>query len=192
MEQGLLPHQRSLDEGEDRIEEERRLLFVGITRAEEQLQLSLSLYRTFRGGMWPTVPSQFLMELPREEMDLIEPTPSAVARHSWEQDEEFEPDDNDDFLQDDPTPQTSHQGASAKVTTAAEMLAEAAPTRKKVSPNIFHQGMLVTHPEYGTGTIVALSGQESKRTATVKFFGGGGQKKFRLAQSPLQPIQSPD
>src|SRR5687767_6232445 len=75
VEQGILPHERSKDHP-DREEEERRLLFVGITRAEEELQISYAHYRSFRGRLWPTVPSPFLMELPRGEMESYE----AVAR----------------------------------------------------------------------------------------------------------------
>lgn len=70
LEQGVLPHRRSLQDP-DQMEEERRLLFVGITRAEKELHLSLSKYRMQAGRHWPTVPSNFLMELPRDEMEVI-------------------------------------------------------------------------------------------------------------------------
>jgi DNA helicase II / ATP-dependent DNA helicase PcrA len=73
IEEGLLPHQRSMEDS-DKLEEERRLLFVGMTRAREELQLSLAQYRAFRGDRRPTIPSQFLMELPREQMAYSEPT----------------------------------------------------------------------------------------------------------------------
>ena len=69
IEHGLLPHERSGQE-EHEIEEERRLLFVGITRCREELQLSFARRRMVRGGYYPTISSQFLMELPREEMEL--------------------------------------------------------------------------------------------------------------------------
>ena len=49
LEEGLLPHERSRDDDEQ-LEEERRLLFVGITRAKEELQLSYANYREFRGA----------------------------------------------------------------------------------------------------------------------------------------------
>ncbi|MEI6506774.1 MAG: 3'-5' exonuclease, partial [Planctomycetota bacterium] len=71
LEDGLLPHERSRDIP-DMLEEERRLLFVGITRAREELQLSLATNREFRGQRRWTVPSQFLMELPRGEMQVVE------------------------------------------------------------------------------------------------------------------------
>ena len=62
VEDGLLPHERVGDD-EDEIEEERRLLFVGITRARMNLHLSYALYRTIRGQMMRTIPSEFLYEL---------------------------------------------------------------------------------------------------------------------------------
>lgn len=73
VEQGLIPHERSREHA-DQEEEERRLLFVGITRAEQELQLSYADYRGHHGLNRPTVPSPFLMELPRGEMSIVEPT----------------------------------------------------------------------------------------------------------------------
>ena len=66
LEDGILPHERSKDD-DDQVEEERRLLFVGITRAEEELQFSRCLNRFRRGSYWPAIPSRFLVELPRSE-----------------------------------------------------------------------------------------------------------------------------
>jgi DNA helicase-2/ATP-dependent DNA helicase PcrA len=97
LEQGLLPHERSTQDAKE-LEEERRLLFVGITRAQEDLQLSLARNREFRGVRRMTVPSTFLMELPRQEMRVAEPTwASAPTVDDWQDhgvdaefDEEFE------------------------------------------------------------------------------------------------------
>lgn len=69
LEQGLLPHERSADD-EEELEEERRLFFVGITRARMRLHISYARYRTYRGQLMRTIPSQFLFELgiePAEE-----------------------------------------------------------------------------------------------------------------------------
>ena len=62
LEEGLLPHEKS-SEDEMEIEEERRLFFVGITRAKSQLYISFSQYRTVRGQLTRTIPSPFLYEL---------------------------------------------------------------------------------------------------------------------------------
>ncbi len=67
MEDGLLPHERALKGGGD-IEEERRLCFVGITRAKEQLVLSRARERFIAGKRTPRALSQFLLELPAEEL----------------------------------------------------------------------------------------------------------------------------
>lgn len=64
MEEGILPHRRSIDSGDAAaIDEERRLCYVGITRARERLTLSFPLTRRRRGQSRPTKPSRFLFEL---------------------------------------------------------------------------------------------------------------------------------
>jgi len=63
MEEGLLPHHRSVDADRVGIDEERRLCYVGVTRAERRLSLTLSLSRMKWGKPRPTVPSRFLYEL---------------------------------------------------------------------------------------------------------------------------------
>lgn len=65
MEEGLLPHIRSLED-ESEIEEERRLCYVGLTRAKERLYLQRAFRRGFRGSSEPSTPSRFLAEIPRE------------------------------------------------------------------------------------------------------------------------------
>ena len=63
LEQGILPHERSLAK-DDQVEEERRLAFVGMTRAREVLYLTHSRLREFRGTTLYAIPSMFLDELP--------------------------------------------------------------------------------------------------------------------------------
>ncbi|MCC8380313.1 DNA helicase Rep [Xenorhabdus sp. PB30.3] len=67
MEEGLLPHQSSIDE--DNIEEERRLAYVGITRAQRELFLTLSKERRQYGELIRPEPSRFLLELPQDDLD---------------------------------------------------------------------------------------------------------------------------
>jgi DNA helicase-2/ATP-dependent DNA helicase PcrA len=205
LEEGILPHSRSREDS-DKLEEERRLLFVGITRAEEQLQLSYADYRPFRGALCPTIPSQFLAELPRERMEWYEPSSSVAVevRGTGEGVDELPPDEADYEESDDEdspdrrdttrsggVPGRRVAGASSAVVTAAQLQSGDPVATRKVSPEIFHHAMVVVHPEYGAGRIVALSGEGERRTATVEFFGSRGQKKFRLAFSPLRPVRSP-
>jgi len=74
VEENVLPHARSKDDPLQ-LEEERRLLFVGITRAKDQLQLSYAKSRGF-SSQGSGVPSSFLMELPRSEMQVLDRTES--------------------------------------------------------------------------------------------------------------------
>jgi DNA helicase-2/ATP-dependent DNA helicase PcrA len=90
VEDGVLPHER-VGRHPDEIEEERRLAFVGLTRAKDELQLSYAVTRDFRGQRRHAIPSSFLMEMPREELELVDAaTEYVAAQHeaaagdSWE------------------------------------------------------------------------------------------------------------
>lgn len=211
-EDNLIPHSRSKNDP-DQIEEERRLLFVGITRAEEELQLSLAHYRTLRGSDFPTSASPFLLELPREQMDvrdmglgsrfdlpdfMPETDVEMTFETPWEGDADFSADSSpEEEVYDDQGAKSGKGGSKKKksgsgghkLLTAAQMAGES--VSRRVDPELFQFGMLVSHPEYGSGKIVALSGRGLKRTASVDFF-DGSQKKFRLAFSTLQPISAAD
>jgi DNA helicase II / ATP-dependent DNA helicase PcrA len=193
IEERLLPHERSMDDP-DKLEEERRLLFVGMTRAQEELYLSLSQYRAFRGDRRPTIPSQFLMELPREQMAYSEPS----GYVDDEPDESFDIDDferpesappawtDEEFIQEAPDDYAAER-RSAGVNTAAELMRGQRQGGRRYPPSTFFQGMAVSHPEYGNGMIVALSGQGPKRTARVFFYQTSEERSFLLAHSPLVP-----
>ena len=81
MEDGLLPHSRSLDDPAS-LEEERRLCYVGMTRAKERLYLVRAFRRGFRGGSGPNMPSRFLLDIPQELVSRPDTrrTRSAAAR----------------------------------------------------------------------------------------------------------------
>ncbi len=70
VEDGLLPHRQS--QGERELEEERRLCFVGITRAQRHLMLTHTQFRTIFGNTQTTIPSRFLDELPDDAMDKVD------------------------------------------------------------------------------------------------------------------------
>lgn len=202
IEQGLLPHERSIND-EDQLEEERRLAFVGITRAKEELQISYAVMRDFRGQRRRTVPSPFLLEMPRDEMEMISVGGgSSSYPSSWDEFDDALNDDRD--VHQDPdethgevwtssppteevTPSASRwKDTAAAVTTAASLLGAAPPTPSGISPDEFIQGMTVVHPEHGPGKIVALSGAGKNRRATVQF-AAAGQRRFVLIHSPLRP-----
>jgi DNA helicase-2/ATP-dependent DNA helicase PcrA len=201
VEEKLLPHERSRESQAD-LEEERRLLFVGLTRAREELQLSLARYREFRGARRMSVPSQFLLELPREELDMTE---MLFADAHWEADEQGNEavhmesgemgDDSQSDRADSADIEFAPPPANLRLTTAAAMveaatMTAAAPVRAAVPPDHFQQGMVVQHPEYGLGKITAIDGQGPKRAATVLFASTAGEKRFYLVHSHLMPAKT--
>ncbi len=78
LEEGLFPHQRSLEEGAARLEEERRLCYVGMTRAMQQLWLSHAELRRLYGSEKYTSPSRFLKEIPSELITEIRARPKTT------------------------------------------------------------------------------------------------------------------
>ena len=197
VEAGLLPHERSRDD-EMQCEEERRLLFVGITRAEQELQLSYSRRRMMRGTHRTAIASEFLMELPRGEMEMIEPPGEGDYPHDpADTDNDFlDPGLDDQFDGIDEIHEESVisstvsaiEDLSQQLTTAAAMARDQLGSPPAgMAPEEYTEGMLVEHPSYGQGRIQKLSGRGPKRTATVKFF-SGEEKKFRLAFAPLAAI----
>jgi DNA helicase-2/ATP-dependent DNA helicase PcrA len=187
VEEGLLPHERSR-RSLDQLEEERRLMFVGITRAQQELAISLARYRDFRGQRKLTIPSSFLVELPRDEMEIEYPgamDQSATAADGFELEEPYST-----------SSRARNSGAvganggrkfTAGLTTAAAM-ANRGQTPSPTAADKFRQGMLVLHPEYGLGRIVALSGAGEGRKATVDFRHPACRKKFLLRDAALQAV----
>jgi DNA helicase-2/ATP-dependent DNA helicase PcrA len=215
VEDGVLPHER-VGQHPDELEEERRLAFVGLTRAKEELQLSYAVTRDFRGQRRRTIPSSFLMEMPRGEMEMVE-TMATVHEYShdpWDDADDGDDDENwGDWQIEDITVQSPDPGSApgalrvsaASITTAAALERSAAsaglPGAKSpattgrdtakdaspgISPDLFKQGMTVKHPEYGPGKIVSLSGSGKNRRATI-LFATVGQKKIVLAHSSVRP-----
>ncbi|MBI2478649.1 MAG: ATP-binding domain-containing protein, partial [Planctomycetia bacterium] len=199
VEEGMLPHERSRDDSEQ-LEEERRLLFVGITRAEEELQLSYSAYRFLRGGQRMSIPSSFLMELPRDEMEIHEPRTSRIREfdeYAFDEGEEF-----DEYDQREQHDDEIHEAREvveqriavtrdvARIVTAADMLGDSSRSALKAAPDQFEIGMLVNHPEHGLGKILTLAGSGTKRSASVQFFDSTRERRFILVHSQLQPVRS--
>jgi DNA helicase-2/ATP-dependent DNA helicase PcrA len=77
MEDGLFPHQRSVEEAGGRLEEERRLCYVGMTRARKQLCLSYAETRRMHGAETMSRPSRFIDEIPADLLQEIRPRLSA-------------------------------------------------------------------------------------------------------------------
>ncbi len=176
LEQGLLPHSR-VGESEAELEEERRLLFVGMTRARRELSISYARVREFRGQRTVTVPSCFLSELPDG--------PLVVRDEAAEKGVIFPT-----TRRPDPRPVPGARPATPRLTTAAGLLAArggGAPQTGMPDLDAMRPGTAVLHPEYGLGRILAIEGAGPNRKGRVAFT-VGGERTFVLARSPLKPI----
>jgi len=194
VEQDVLPHERALQQfrntGDmETIEEERRLLFVGMTRAQERLFLTQTQSRAFRGRRADTVISDFLTEFP---FTLTERTLSGNggARESAQPGSAGE----DATPADVPPRAGSITGASSGLMTGSDLLGGTAAdgprprAETEVSfPPGFAVGSAVRHPRYGVGTVVDVGGYAKRRTVVVEFEDDRRQT-FILDKSPLQPV----
>ncbi len=183
LEDGILPHARG-NENRAELEEERRLLFVGITRARRELYLSRCCVRSFRGQQQATMPSRFLSELPEEPMAVRDL--SGVGYH------DVRPRPSGGQLA-APTPRARPAAPpSFRLTTAADLGWRPGQSRPFPVPgpadlDAFHPGVSVLHPEYGLGRIVAVEGAGPNRKGRVAF-AVGPERTFVLAKAPLRPV----
>ena len=176
VEQGLIPHERATRDADPReFEEERRLLFVGMTRARERLYLTQTTQRNFRGRSLHTIPSDFLSEL---ECTLVAGDEGYSVAPAWSA--VHEP------RRDEKRRRRLEFDGRLKLTTAADLLNG---NRTSVDlPQGFALGMQVRHPRYGLGTVVDVGGFGGRRTVTVTFADGGRKETFVASKSPLQPV----
>jgi len=90
-EEGLFPHQKSLEEkGDAALEEERRLAYVGITRAKKQAYISFSMHRFYQGDWIESLASRFIDELPKENTEKSNVTESDIDDFEFNQDISYE------------------------------------------------------------------------------------------------------
>ena len=88
LEEGILPHHRSIGETHDDTDEERRLCYVGITRAQDRLTMSFAEHRRRRGRLRPSEPSRFLVEIAGDAVrrpstpEAVVPRAKSPRRHS--------------------------------------------------------------------------------------------------------------
>ena len=154
LEEGLLPHSRSLDTNAQ-IEEERRLFYVGMTRARESLVISRAVYRRSYGEdrLRATRPSRFLAEIPG---DLIEAAPGSQSEPGETHRYETDLDDSYGYAR----PRRSSYGRSGQARSSRDPLI----------------GARVRHSKYGLGTIIEVEGEGEERKLTVSFQDYGPKK----------------
>jgi DNA helicase-2/ATP-dependent DNA helicase PcrA len=172
MEQGIAPHERSLGRG-DEIEEERRLAFVGMTRAKEELYLCHARLREFRGNTLYAVPSMFLEELPADAIQSLDLSLNAAraqdATQLW---------------------RTGGPAAQQGWTDAGvRPLPPVAPHRPAADDGRYREGMLVRHASYGVGRITEVSGHGAMRKLKIRFQ-TAGERTFVADKVTLEVVRA--
>jgi DNA helicase-2/ATP-dependent DNA helicase PcrA len=190
MEEGICPHSRSRDD-EKGIEEERRLVYVGMTRARQSLTLTRAVYRRVFGNeqqLRASLPSRFLAEIPSELVDTARGSMAEIGQtRRYEPDPEYSysPEEFLRRVRGTPPPRTSapaaRRSSSGTGVGATFSLHRSATKRGGNADPLL--GQKVRHPEYGVGTVVGVEGEDDDRRLAVSF-PGRGTKKFveRYAQ----------
>ncbi len=182
MEEGICPHSRSISE-EKGIEEERRLVYVGMTRARQSLTLTRAVYRRIFGNeqqLRASLPSRFLAEIPSELVDTVRGSMAEIGEtRRYEPDLEYSY-SPEEFLR-------RVRGGPKQATAAPRRQPAQTPfgrtAAKRSGDSNPMLGRKVRHPSFGVGTIVGVEGDDEDRRVSVSF-PGRGTKKFieRYAQ----------
>ncbi len=171
IEESLLPHKMSfLVPGG--IAEERRLFYVGITRAKKKLHISLAMQRTTFGESESSVPSRFLSEIPESLIDWRESGANrslgssgytgSIARSSG-----YEPGERKE------KPRTEWKGAISSVRDNGDLTLAV--------------GDKIEHSDFGQGRVIDVSGEPPKQTAEV-VFAGGAKKRLLVRVAPITKL----
>jgi len=182
MEEGICPHSRSVTE-EKGVEEERRLVYVGMTRARQSLTLTRAVYRRIFGNeqqLRASLPSRFLAEIPSELVDTVRGSMAEIGEtRRYEPDPEYSY-SPEEFLRRVRGGPKQSEAAPRRPPAQSSFGRPAAKRGGEANPML---GRKVRHPSFGVGTIVGVEGDDEDRRVSVSF-PGRGTKKFieRYAQ----------
>ena len=171
LEDGVFPHMRSLGDLPE-LEEERRLAYVGVTRARERLFVSRAVVRSAWGAPSHNPASRFLDELPA---DLVDWRRTEAAQSSW----------NRPVM---PSLPSRRGGASSRRFGTAAIRADSA-TKSSVKRNVpsLAPGDRVLHDSFGMGSVVSLEGVADNAVASIDF-GSEGVKRLLLRYAPVEKL----
>ena len=173
LEEGLFPHYNSIDDA-DAIEEERRLFYVGMTRARRRLYLTFAGMRRRMGMMEGGIPSRFLAEIPERCLEApVEPVVSRSASlfsggSAWTR-----------------ARSAIDEYAQAEAPEDESFSQEVAP--RAVSSPRYEVGTRVMHERFGKGIVRRVEGQGEQMRVTV-IFDAGGERKFIAQYAPMRPL----
>jgi DNA helicase-2/ATP-dependent DNA helicase PcrA len=168
LEEGLFPHSRSTDD-EAELEEERRLCYVGITRAKRRLVLTSSARRRTFGEYQSTTPSRFLQEIPRELMDEVPSTFVSPYQTNFSQ-----------FRVNPYGRSGGYRGRVKEETATYPYEDEDQSVLSGLKP-----GLRVRHPQFGEGTVLSVEPLDNDTKLIVRF-NTVGQKTLRAKFAKLE------
>ncbi len=172
LEEGLFPHSRSAED-EEELEEERRLCYVGLTRAESQLILTSAARRRVFGEYQSTEPSRFLDEIPAELVERIKPAFVSPYQGAFNHGHyEFRT---------NPYARKGKAGGRLKEAEPAYTYADEDQSGAGLRP-----GMRVRHAQFGVGTVIAVEEHNDDFKVTVRF-NTVGMKKLLARYAKLEP-----
>ncbi len=194
MEEGLFPSQRSLNESSDQLEEERRLAYVGMTRARENLHLSFARSRRVWGQEESRPPSCFIKEIPEEYIvtNAKLKRPAFLDRYE----EKYGAADPNSGLHSGfnsrPKTKSFSQRAAARGNQNASESYDAFPDYENESNDYgdnagFTKGTRVRHPVFGVGSIFEVEGVGETQKVSV-MFQDRSLKKFMVKHARLQRV----
>lgn len=177
LEEGLFPSSQSAFEAE-RLEEERRLFYVGITRAKEELHLSYARQRMQYGHIESSMPSSFLREL-KETLPVRETYRSRVASATAA----AAPAEQD--MHTLSAPKREARRTVPRFSISAN--AETAKPSAEASPVAYGAGARITHKTFGLGTVLSVTGDGASQIIEIAF-DSGINKKFAAAYAPIEQL----
>jgi DNA helicase II / ATP-dependent DNA helicase PcrA len=177
LEDGVFPHQRSLGDKPE-LEEERRLAYVGVTRARERLYVSRAVMRSAWGAPAHNPASRFLDELP---VDLVDWRRTAAEQTSWSR-----PDLGSRFGGGALTGRGRQQMQSRFGTATAKADASKKAMAGRAVPNL-DPGDRVQHDSFGLGTVITVEGVGEGAVASIDF-GSEGVKRLLLRYAPVEKL----
>ncbi|HEY8464957.1 MAG TPA: DNA helicase PcrA [Bacillota bacterium] len=164
MEEGIFPHSRSLLENSE-LEEERRLCYVGVTRAKQRLYLTNAGMRVMYGSYQSSVPSRFLLELPREAVNVLK--------------------GGSDYRTELPTPAVT---GTVNPTANSRLSGGVKSVTNHTDPEAIVSGVKVRHVKWGIGTVITKEGC-GENTQVKVAFPGLGVKTLMLVYANLEVVK---
>lgn len=193
LEESVFPHSRALMDNEE-LEEERRLAYVGITRAEEELHLTCARMRTLFGRTATNAPSRFLHELPQELVENVRGAGGGFAPRSgggaaWDRGERRFGSAGS-FGGAAGTSGARPAGAAPVSFRAAGGASAAGSSPAAAAAKVldFAMGDKVKHGKWGTGTIVATKGSGDDTELQIAFPAPVGVKRLLAKFAPIEKV----